>query len=144
MQIRGKHTSRSNNQHGSVVNQVSRTQVLVAVVALVASAVVHFVETPAALSEATYKGVLFIANGLAAVAAAVGIVRGKWSWGWLLGLIVAGGAIAGYVASRTIGLPGIPAEPDAWLEPMGVASVVAEGIFFVCFLVAYRSRRSDG
>ena len=126
------------------MNRISRSLVLVAVVALVASALVHFVETPAALSEATYKGVLFIANGLAALVAAVNIVRGKWSWGWFLGLLVAGGAIVGYVASRTIGLPGIPAEPDAWLEPMGVASVLAEGIFLICFLVAYRSRRSGG
>ena len=125
------------------MNRISRSLVLVAVVALVASALVHFVETPAALSEATYKGVLFIANGLAALVAAVGIVRGKWSWGWLLGLVVASGAIAGYVASRTIGLPGIPAEPDAWLEPSGVASLVTEVVFLLCFVAAYRSRRPE-
>lgn len=125
------------------MSRISRSQVLIAAVALVASALVHFVETPAAFSDATYKGVLFIANGLAAVVAAIGILRGKWSWGWLLGLVVASGAIAGYVASRTIGLPGIPAEPGAWLEPSGVASVVAEGIFLLCFLAAYRARRHD-
>lgn len=64
-------------------------------------------------------------------------------WGWLLGVLMAAGAMAGYIASRTIGLPGIPAEPDAWLEPWGVASLAAEGLMIVLFLIALRSRKGE-
>jgi hypothetical protein len=47
-----------------------------------------------------------------------------------------------YVASRTIGLPGLPAEPDAWLEPAGVASLLCETLFVVLF-AATRMARPD-
>src|SRR5206468_5494278 len=60
--------------------------------------------------------------------------------GWGLGLLLAGGALLAYVASRTVGMPGLPAEPDAWLEPMGVASLVCEGLFVVLFVLAQRAR----
>ena len=112
-----------------------------AVTALFATALIHFVEAPDAFGEITYKGLLFVANGVGALVAAAGILRGAWSWGWLLGLLISAGAIAGYVASRTIGLPGIPAEPDAWLEPWGVASLIAEGLFVLIFLIVSRGRR---
>ena len=68
--------------------------------------------------------------------AAIGIYRNRRTLGWLLGLLVAGGAIVAYVASRTVGLPGLPAEPDAWLEPAGVASLMCEAFFCVLFLMA--------
>lgn len=123
------------------MNLISRTLTWGAVIALLATALIHFVEAPAASTEATYKGLLFVANGVGALIAVGGILRGVWSWGWLIGVVVAGGAIAGYVASRTVGLPGIPAEPDAWLEPLGVASLVAEAIVVMLFLIALRARR---
>lgn len=122
------------------MNPISRPVTWGAAIALLATALIHFIEAPAAFTEATYKGLLFVANAVGALIAAGGILRGAWSWGWLLGVVVAGGAIAGYVASRTVGLPGIPAEPDAWLEPWGVASLVAEGIVVMLFLIIRRTR----
>jgi hypothetical protein len=118
---------------------MSRPVTGAAVIALLATALIHFVEAPDAFSEATYKGVLFVANGIGAMVAAFGILRGAWSWGWVLGLLMAGGAIAGYVGSRTVGLPGIPPEPDAWLEPWGVASLLVEILFVILFAAAYRA-----
>jgi hypothetical protein len=133
-------TDKEKEQDASM-NSISRLVTWSAVIALFATALIHFVEAPDAFSEATYKGILFIANGVGALVAAGGILRRVWSWGWLLGLVVTGGAIVGYVASRTVGLPGIPAEPDAWLEPLGVASLLAEGIFVLLFLIASSARR---
>lgn len=123
------------------MNPTSRAVIWAAAIALLATAIIHFVEAPGASSEATYKGILFLLNGIGALVAVVGIMRGVWSWGWLLGAAVAGGAIVGYVASRTIGLPGIPAEPGAWLEPSGVASLLAEGFFVALFIRTFRARR---
>jgi len=97
---------------------------------------IHFIDAPSSFGDATYKGLLFLANGIAAIVAAFGIYRGERSWGWGLGVLVAGGALVGYVISRTLGLPGLA--PDIWLEPLGILSLIVEAAFLVLFA---RSRR---
>jgi hypothetical protein len=110
-----------------------------AIAAILGTGFVHVMEARDAFGDATYKGLLFVANGVGAVAAAAGIYRGQRALGWLLGLLIAGGAIVAYAASRTIGLPGLPAEPDAWLEPMGVVSLLCETLFVILFAVRGRA-----
>jgi hypothetical protein len=97
---------------------------------------IHFIDAPGSFGDATYKGLLFVANGIAAIIAAFGIYRGERKWGWGLGVLVAGGALVSYVISRTVGLPGL--EPDVWLEPLGILSLMVEAAFIVLFV---RSRR---
>lgn len=111
----------------------------IAVIAILATGLIHLWTAGDSFGEATYKGVLFVANGVAAIVAAAAIYRDRGEWGWLLGALVAGGAFLGYVLSRTAGLPGLPAEPDAWLEPLGVASLVAEAVFLAAFATRRRS-----
>jgi hypothetical protein len=118
----------------------SSTLKWLAIAAILGTGLIHVVEAQDAFGDATYKGLLFVGNGVGALAAAIGIYRDQRALGWLLGLVVAGGAILAYVASRTVGLPGLPAEPDAWLEPMGVASLLCEAIFVILFAVTYQSR----
>jgi hypothetical protein len=111
-----------------------------AILAILGTGLVHVMEAQDAFAEAAYKGLLFVGNGAGALVAAIGILRGRRTMGWWLGLLVAGGSILAYVASRTIGLPGLPAEPDAWLEPAGVASLLCEALFVVLFVVTRRTR----
>jgi uncharacterized membrane protein HdeD (DUF308 family) len=111
---------------------------IIAVVAIVATGLIHLWTARDSFGEATYKGLLFVANGVGALVAAVGVYRDRADWGWLLGALVSGGAFLGYVLSRTVGLPGLPAEPDAWFEPLGVASVVAEVVFLAAFAATRR------
>lgn len=111
---------------------------IVAMVAIVAIGLIHLWLAGDAFGEATYEGLLFVANGVGALVAAVGVYRDRADWGWLLGALVAGGGFLGYVVSRTVGLPGLPAEPDAWLEPLGVASLVAEVVFLIAFAMTRR------
>jgi hypothetical protein len=117
-----------------------------ALAAILGTGFIHVAEARDAFGEATYKGLLFVANGLGSLVAAFGIYRNQRESGWLLGLVVAAGAFLGYVASRTVGLPGLPAEPDAWLEPMGVASLVCEALFIILFALSairtWSSRRA--
>ncbi len=112
-----------------------------AIAAILGTGLIHGLEAREAFGDATYKGVLFVANAIGSLVAALGIARDQRA-GWGLGLLVAGGAIIAYVASRAVGLPGLPAEPDAWLEPMGVASLVCEGLFMVLFAVTRSARRT--
>lgn len=110
---------------------------LIAVVGLI-----HLIEAPEYFEEATYLGLLFLANFAGSLAAAIGIYRGR-GWGWGLGVLVAGGAFVGYVISRTIGLPGLPV--GEWLEPLGVLSLLAEGLFIgLCLAVFARKGAPAG
>ncbi len=109
--------------------KTSKIMVVTAIALLLIIGTIHFIDTREAYGDAAYKGVLFFANGFGSLVAAFGIARGARSWGWGLGLLIAASAFLGYLASRTVGLPLLPAEPDAWLEPLGITSFVAEGVF---------------
>lgn len=100
----------------------------------------HLLEIGDAFEEATYKGLLFAANSLGCLVTAIVIYRTEKTWGWLLGFIISVSSIVGYIISRTLGLPGIPAEPDAWFEPLGVVSLLSEGIFIVIFILSAKRR----
>ncbi len=105
----------------------------IGIVLILIIGLIHAIDAPDSFSDAIYKGWLFYANGVGAVIAAYGIYS-KHKWGWTLGFLIAAGSFVGYVVSRTVGLPQIPAEPDAWLEPLGVASLIAEGLFVTVFV----------
>ena len=94
---------------------------------------VHLIDAKDSFNDAVYKGWLFYANGIVAVISAIGIYRNQ-NGGWFLGLLIALGSLGGYVASRTIGLPFIPPEPEAWFEPLGVIAVGAEILFVSVFI----------
>ncbi|MBF0504157.1 MAG: hypothetical protein HQL14_03545 [Candidatus Omnitrophica bacterium] len=94
---------------------------------------IHVIDAKDSMSDAVYKGWLFYANGAAALVASFGIYC-KHDWGWTLGIFIATASLIGYVMSRTVGLPYVPAEPDAWFEPMGVASLIAEILFMAVFM----------
>ena len=94
---------------------------------IVVVGLIHLINSPGDLEEGAYTGVLYLLNFVGALAAAVGIYRGR-GWGWALGFLVAAGAFVGYVISRTVGLPGLPVEEE-WLEPLGVLSLLVEALF---------------
>ena len=96
---------------------------------------IHLINSPEDLAEGSYTGLLYLANFFGAILAAIGIYRGR-SWGWGLGALVSVGAFAGYVVSRTVGLPGLPVEEE-WLEPLGLLSLVVEALFVGLFLTVF-------
>ena len=120
------------------MRNISKPVIWGGIIFIGATGLIHWMDAPDALKEMAYKGILFLLNGLGAMVSAVGIYRGARSWGWGLGIVVALGALVGYIASRTVGMPGLPAEPDAWLEPLGVASMVVEVLFIVLAFQALR------
>src|SRR5215217_5297939 len=57
---------------------------------------------------ASYLGLAFVANFLGSLVVAASLFLGGRTWAWLLGDLVAGGALVGFMVSRTIGLPDAP------------------------------------
>ena len=73
-----------------------------------------------------------VVNAVGAIIAAVGIYRGVRSWGRILGLLIAGGALIGYVISSAVGLPGLPVYKR--FDPIGVLSLIIESLFILVAL----------
>ena len=115
------------------MTKTSRIFLWFGIVLILITGLTHVLDAKDSFNDAVYKGWLFYVNGVVAIIAAYGIYY-KYDWGWNLGLFIAVSSFIGYVISRTVGLPYIPAEPDAWLEPLGVTSLIAEGLFVVVFI----------
>ena len=113
---------------------------LAAIVLIVVVGLSHLIGAPQHYRVAPYIGVGFVANFIGALVAAVGIYRDVM-WGWLLGALVAGGALIMYVVSRSIGLPGFEHAVGRWSGPLGILSLVVEALFITIFLLWLSVRR---
>src|SRR5918997_2894026 len=111
-----------------------------AIVLIVAVGLVHLVGAPPHYRWAPYLGVGFVVNLIGALVAAVGIYRDAL-WGWLLGALVAGGALVMYVVSRSVGLPGYEHAVGRWAGPLGLVSLVVEALFMAVLLLWLIARR---
>ncbi len=102
-------------------------------------AVIHVIDQGGLTGMAVplYKGYLFYALEIGGVFAAILLITPRAATaGWVLALGVAVGPVSGYILSRSIGLPGYSDDIGNWFEPLGVASLVVEGLLFICALSA--------
>jgi hypothetical protein len=120
--------------------RASRPLMLAGVALILLVGLIHLIDAPDSMSESTTKGLSFYANFVGAIVAALGIFLHR-TWGWALGILVAAGAFVGYIVSRTVGIFGLP--PDVWMEPLGIASLVVEGLFVVVALRALTGSRQE-
>ena len=93
----------------------------------------HLLLAPEYLGEKVYVGGLFIAGGLACLAFAARLWNHEDRLAWVAGALTASGMAAGFLLSRTVGLPGF--HPADW-ELSGLLSLVLEGGFVALALQA--------
>jgi hypothetical protein len=105
---------------------VPRSLIWTGLALIALTGLIHLIETPDYFATANYLGISFVLNALGAAVAAYGIYKDR-SWGWVLGIVVAGGAFVAYIVSRTAGLPGL-AETE-FFETFGILSLLVEGLF---------------
>ena len=86
----------------------------------------HIMTAQKEYEEAAYLGYLFAANFFGSLVAAFGMYF-KQRWGWMIGAAIAAGSIAGYIWSRTLGMPGMNVEE--WITPYGVVALSLETAF---------------
>ena len=110
---------------GSSAHSAHPCAIPAALLALVAG-LAHVPVTPEHLDEAPYIGVLFIVLTVACVIGAAWLLisdsRAVWASLGATCLL----AVAGYVVSRTVGLPMMADDVGNWFETLGVVSVVTE------------------
>jgi hypothetical protein len=96
---------------------------------MVLVAAVHLLYAPGYAAIVAYLGGLFYATAVGALVVTVVLLWDARLWAWVLGITIAGAASAGYVVTRTVGLPKFPIQP--WGDPFGLASLLLEVLFLI-------------
>lgn len=109
--------------------------------ALAATGALHLILAPEYLSEQAYIGALFIAGGLAAIVLAAILWNRSDGRVAALGVTIAVGMGAGFVLSRTTGLPGF--HESEW-EFSGLLSLALEAFVAGAAWQLLRSRPFGG
>jgi hypothetical protein len=99
----------------------------VAVVGLAGVALIHVLDAHDTFVSAPYKGWLYLALIIGCLAAAGRLLNGDDSRTWLAAGLLPLGAFVAFVVSRTVGLPNGADDIGNWWEPLGLASLFAEG-----------------
>jgi hypothetical protein len=97
-----------------------------AAAAALVTAAIHLDQAPSTWHENAYVGTGFVLLAIACLAGAVALTVYDAPVTWLLIGSTCAAAIAGYVFSRGIGLPGMAGDIGNWAEPAGIAAVASE------------------
>lgn len=101
------------------------------------AAFVHLALADQYLGDELYVGAVVVAAAIALIYAAVQLARRADLAAWIVGVLVSAGMITAYALARTTGLPSVDGAGGA----LGIAAVVAEGVFLVAFVGALVGRR---
>ena len=108
----------------AVRDGIART---IAAVGLAGVALIHLLDLPGKFHETPYLAWLYIALIVACLAGAAALVRSGDSRAWSVAALLPLGPLAGYVLTRTVGLPQATGDIGNWTEPLGLASLFVEG-----------------
>jgi hypothetical protein len=100
----------------------------VAVGGLVAIALIHVLQLPAAFDAIGYLGALFIGAVVGSLLLAAILTRTSDGLAWTATGGLAAVILLCYVVSRSVGLPGFTDDVGEWAEAPGLASMVIEGL----------------
>lgn len=122
------------------VRPVPDATTLLAVACLASVAGSHLADLPHKLEEAPYLAVLFCALIGASLLLAACLIAGRFvPLAWRAAVVLCALAIAGYVLSRSVGLPQIEDHVGDWLDPWGVVAVTSEAVLIGLGLAAWRA-----
>ena len=114
----------------------------IAAVGLASIALVHLLDVPDKFDELPYVGGLFVGLIITSLLLAEGMIRTDDLRVWLVAGVVSAATIVGYAISRTSGLPGDEGDDIGnWTEPLGLASLLVEGIVVLLVLGRLTDRR---
>lgn len=120
------------------------------ILSILAVGLIHAIAMPGSLEEGMRgEAFMFAANALGALVATVAMTK-RLVVGWILGALVAGGALAGFLMSRTMGMPNsvMMMKPmpgmmrEEWLEPLALTAISAELLFVSVLVWAFATHRA--
>lgn len=90
-------------------------------------AYIHLLDLPGKMAEVPYLGYMYILLMVGSLLSA-GLLFFRPRIGWSLGGALVLGSIIAFCLNRTVGLPYALEDIGNWGEPLGVASLVVEGM----------------
>ena len=115
----------------------------IAAVGLVRIALIDLLDVPGKFGELPYVGVLFAGLIITTLLLAEATIRTDHLRVWLVPCAVFAATIPGYAISRTSGLPGDNGgDAGNWTEPLGLASLLVEGVVVLLVLGRLADRRT--
>jgi hypothetical protein len=106
-------------------------------VGLAGIALIHLLDSIGKYGETRYLFWMYIGLMVTSLVAAAAVLFTRSSAAFLAAATLAAGAIAGYVLSRTTGLPDAKGDIGNWTEPLGLASLFVEGVVVAVGTAAY-------
>jgi hypothetical protein len=129
--------------HGTTIRDAIRDASVRATLAvgLGGIAVIHAVDSVGKWTETRYIFWMYMAL-IASVVIVAGGVLFDQSPRWLLAAAAAAASVmAGFVINRTVGLPNATDDIGNWTEPLGLASLVVEGLVIAVAAGGYAAAR---
>jgi hypothetical protein len=100
----------------------------VAVVGLAGIALIHLLDSLGKFQETPYMGWMYVGLMLSCLAVAATLLHTHAREAWLATIALSASAIAGFVLTRTTGLPQAHGDIGNWSEPLGLAALFVEGV----------------
>jgi hypothetical protein len=114
----------------------------IAAAGLVGIALIHVLDLNGKIHELPYVGWMFIGLIVSALVVTELLIRGDDVRAWLAAGALSAATMVGYAVSRTTGLPGDgDGDVGNWLEPLGLASLVVEGVVVLLAVGRLTARR---
>jgi hypothetical protein len=129
--------------HAAVRDGVARAA---AVIGLAGVGLIHLLDIPGKLQQTPYMFWMYVGLIAGCIVTAGALIRGSHARAWVAAALFPLGAIAGYVLTRTVGLPQAMDDIGNWGEPLGMASLFVEGslVALSSFVLAARSAPARG
>jgi hypothetical protein len=99
----------------------------VAAVGLAGIALIHLLDALGKFQETPYMGWMYIGLMISCVGLAGALLYTHAREAWAVALALPATAIAGFVLTRTVGLPQAHEDIGNWSEPLGLAALFVEG-----------------
>jgi hypothetical protein len=100
-------------------------------VGMLAIALIHLLDVIGKIQETRYIGVMYIVLMIASVAVALSLLHTGSSLAWGAAGLLAAATLAGFILSRTTGLPQSHDDVGNWTEGLGLSSMFVEGAVIV-------------
>ena len=99
----------------------------VAAIGLAGIGLIHLLDSIGKYGETRYIFWMYVGLMVASLAVGGALLFSRGRAIWLAALALAVSAIAGFVLSRTVGLPNATDDIGNWTEPLGLAALFVEG-----------------
>jgi hypothetical protein len=102
-----------------------------AAIGLITVGVIHALEIQGQLSGAVWLTTGFFLLAVVAPVAGLWLLVYPSPGAWQFGGLTSAAALGGYILTRSVPVPGDTGDRGNWLEPLGLAAIITEGVIVI-------------